>query len=313
MITPLDIRGEPCATAVEFTTAPPEWSVSPAGDLLVDGIARGGTARRLSDLLSGIPEDGRTASVHLADVAAARAAVARGDNPVLYRAYRDVLPPRAKRRAHGLTGSASIDYWFADLVIYQSGELPGSQELARSIGHWNTAAQLEVFQCLSGRVLLLSSERDVPGQRGLRYQMCGPGDIAIIPLGAWHLTAVLTGPAAVFNIYTDTHTLAHGHTSRDTAWHDQLKYHSRAAVKIAVIRKGEGIALTGAPGELWTYSPILRVSAPDWARSLLEPEGLAAFYQHAADTELAQFLRQALTHAQEPHVQLAVTTTVIPS
>lgn len=290
----LDIRGEPCVTAVELTTAPPEWSVSPAGDLLVDGIARGGATRRLSDLLSGIPEDGSTASVHLADVAAARAAVARGDNPVLYRAYRDVLPPRAKHHAHGLTGSASIDYWFADLVIYQSGELPGSRELARSVGHWNTAAQLEVFQCLTGRVLMLSSERDPVGRLGLRYQVCGPGDIAVIPFGAWHLTAVLAGPATVFNIYTDAHTLAHRHTSRDAAGHDQLKYHSRAAVKVAVIRTGGRIALTGDPAELWTYP--LRVSAPDWARSLLEPEGLAAFYQHAADTELAQFLAQTLIH-----------------
>ncbi|MGH3867782.1 MAG: hypothetical protein ACRDQ4_16970 [Pseudonocardiaceae bacterium] len=305
MIISLGIRGEPYPTAVGLTTAPPEWSVSPAGVLLVDGIAREDTARRLSDLLSGIPEDGCAASAHLADVTAARAAVARGDNPVLYRAYRDVLPPRAKHHAHCLTGSAGTDYWFADLVIYQGGELPGSRELARSIGHWNTAVQLEVFQCLSGRVLMLSSECDATGQLGLRYQVCGPGDVTVIPFGAWHLTVVLAGPAAVFNIYTDAHTLAHGRTSRDAAGHDRLKYHSRAGVKVVVIRRGDSIALTGDPAELLTYSPILRVSAPDWTRSLLEPEGLAAFYQHAADTALAQFLAQALTHAHEPQFNLS--------
>ncbi|MGH3769316.1 MAG: hypothetical protein ACRDTX_29920 [Pseudonocardiaceae bacterium] len=298
MIIPLGIRRDPYAAAAALTTAPLEWSVSPAGDLIVGGVAREGTARRLSDLLSGIPEDGSAPSTHLADVAAARAAVARGENSLLYHAYRDVLAPRG----------APTGYWFADLVIYQGGELPGSRELTRSVGHWNTAAQSEVFQCLSGRVLILSSTRDAAGQFGLRYQVCGPGDIAIIPLGAWHLTAVLAGPAAVFNIYTDADTPAPGHGSRDAAQQDQLKYHARTAVKIAVIRWGAGNAISGEPSELGTYSPIRQVSAPDWVRGMLEPEGLAAFYQHAADTELARLLRQALTHAQQPRIPFAVTT-----
>ncbi|MGH3754431.1 MAG: hypothetical protein ACRDRP_17365 [Pseudonocardiaceae bacterium] len=294
MIIPLGVRCEPSVPAVELTAAPSGWSVSPAGDLIVDGLARAGTTRRLSDLLTGIPENGCTAPVHLADATAARAAVARGDNPVLYRAYRDVLPPRAKPSGHDLTGSAGTGHWFADLVIYQGGELPGSRELARSVGHWNTAAQLEVFQCLRGRILILSSKH---GQRGLTYQVCGPGDVAVIEFGAWHLTAVLTGPATVFNIYTDAETRAHEHTSRDAADHDELKYHSRTAVKISVIRSGEGVALAGELAELSTYSPIRHVSAPDWARGLVEPEGLAAFYQHASDTTLTQLLRQALIHA----------------
>ncbi|MGH3530094.1 MAG: hypothetical protein ACRDS0_18365 [Pseudonocardiaceae bacterium] len=308
MIIPLGIRREPCAAAAGLTTAPLEWSVSPGGDLIVGDVGHEGSARRLSDLLRGIPEDGSPPSTHLADAAAARAAVARGENSLLYRAYRDVLAPRAKANGLGRRGGAPTGYWFADLVIYQGGELPGSRELTRSVGHWNTAAQWEVFQCLSGRVLILSSTRDATGQLGLRYQVCRPGDVAIIPLGAWHLTAVLAGPAAVFNIYTDADTLTPGHSSRDAAQHDQLKYHSRAAAKIAVIRWGAGIALSGEPVELGTYSPIRQVSAPDWVRGMLEPEGLAAFYQRAADTELARLLRQALTHAQQPRVPFAVTT-----
>lgn len=308
MIIPLDIPRESYgadATAVELATAPPAWSVSPAAGLFVSALSREGTARRLSDLLSGIPEGGSAASVHLADVAAARAAVARGDNPILYRTYRDVLPPRAKDGAssdHGLLGRAGTDYWFADLVIYPGGDLPRSRELARSVGHWNTVAQLEVFQCLSGRVLMLYSERDTAGQLGLLYQVCGPGDLAVIPLGAWHLTAVLDGPAAVFNIYADTEPLAHGHTSRDAAQDEDLKYHSRAAVKVAVIHVDESIALTGEPAELRSYSPIARSSTPGWARSLVEPAGLARFYQHAPDSELTQLLRQAVIHAQHPRV-----------
>lgn len=307
MIIPLGIRCEPRATTVELTTAPSEWSVSPEGDLIVGGLTRAGITRRLSDLLTGIPEDGSTTLVYLAEVAAARAAVARGENPALYHAYRDVLAPRAKSGDHGLRRREDGDYWFADLVIYPGGGLPGSWELARSIGHWNTAAQLEVFQCLSGRVLILSGTRDATGKPGLTYQVCGPGDVAIVGPGEWHLTAVLAGPAAVFNIYTDIHTLTQGHTSRDAAAHDQLKYHSRAAIKIAVIRTGEGVALTGEPAELRTCSPILQANAPGWACRLLGTEGLAAFYQHAADTELAQLLHQALTHHQEPRVPLALT------
>lgn len=191
MIIPLGIRCEPCATAVELATAPPEWSVSPEGDLIVGGLARAGITRRLSDLLTGIPEDGSATSVYLTEVAAARAAVARGENPVLYRAYRDVLAPRAKSDDHGLRMAADGAYWFADLVIYPGGELPGSRELARSIGHWNTAAQLEMFQCLSGRVLILSGKHDATGKPELTYQVCGPGDVAVVEFGAWHLTAEL--------------------------------------------------------------------------------------------------------------------------
>ncbi|MGH3897481.1 MAG: hypothetical protein ACRDTA_04345 [Pseudonocardiaceae bacterium] len=308
MIIPLGISREWCATTEEVTTALSGWSVSPAGDVIVGGVSQAGTTRRLSDLLTGIFADGRSCSVYLADMAAARAAVARGDDPVLYRAYRDILSPRAKPGAPAPASSAGTGYWFADLVIYQGGELPGSRELTRSVGHWNTPAQLEVFQCLSGRVLILSSTRDVLGRRGLTYQVCGPGELAVLEFGAWHLTAVLTGPAAVFNIYTDAHTLGHGHTSRDAAEQDHLKYHSRAPVKIAAIHTDQGIALIGDPSELGIHPRILQASTPKWARGLLGPGGLAALYQHAPDAELAQLLRLALTHSPQPRARLAATT-----
>ncbi len=299
MILPLDLRCEPGPAAAELALTPAGWSVAPAGELAVNGVARAGTARRLSDLLTGILDDGGAASVHLADVAAARAALARRHNPVLYRAYRDVLPPRVTPCGHDLTSRAGTGSWFADLVIYQGGELPGGRELVRSVGHWNTAAQLEVFQCLRGWVLILSTTR---AQCGLTYQVCGPGGVAVVEFGAWHLTAVLNGPARVFNIYTDVGTPAGEHTSRDAAEHDGLKYHSQAAVKIAVIRSGKGVALVGEPAQLSTHSPIRKASTPQWARNLLEPGGLAAFYQHAADTTLAELPRQALIHSQQPPV-----------
>lgn len=306
MILPLDLR---CA-ADELAVTPSGWSASPTGELIANGVARGGTARRLSDLLTGIPGDGGAACVHLADVAAARTAVARGHNPLLYRAYRDVLPSRTTPGGRDLTSRAGTGSWFADLVIYQGGELPGSRELVRSVGHWNTAAQLEVFQCLRGWVLILSTTR---AQRRLTYQVCGPGGVAVMELGAWHLTAVLSGPASVFNIYTDIDTPAGEHTSRDAARHDELKYHSRAAVKIAIIRSGTGVALAGEPAQLSAYSPIRKASTPQWAHNLIGPGGLATFYQHATDTTLAELPRQALIHSQQPPVPLTTAARRCPS
>lgn len=302
MILPLDLRCQPGPAADELVITPSGWSVSPTGELIVNGLARAGTARRLSDLLTGIPGDGGTASAHLADVAAARAAVARGHNPVLYRAYRDVLPPRTTPGGHDLTSRAGTGSWFADLVIYQGGALPGGRELVRSVGHWNTPVQLEVFQCLRGRVLILST---TPARCGLTYQVCGPGDMAVMEFGAWHLTTVLSGPASVFNIYTDIDSLADEHTSRDAAQHDGLKYHSRAAVKIAVIRSGKGVALAGEPAQLSAYSPIRKASTPRWAHNLVDPGGLAALYRDAADTTLVELPRQALIHSQQLRLPLA--------
>ncbi|WP_159945677.1 MULTISPECIES: hypothetical protein [unclassified Nocardiopsis] len=73
----------------------------------------------------------------------------------------------------------------------------------RSIGHWNTSAQLEVFEVLSGRALMIIAWHSASGAPMLNWQVCGHGDLVAVPFGAWHQTSVLDGPACVFSIYTD--------------------------------------------------------------------------------------------------------------
>jgi hypothetical protein len=145
----------------------------------------------------------------LADAATARSLLDRGVDPQLYRAYRDVVAPRPKPgQISGV--AAGADAWFADLVVYSAATVAGGPELGRSLGHWNTPAQLELFQCLTGRVLMLHTNTDERGRRTLDVQVCVAGDHVVIPFGAWHLTAVLDAPAVVFNIYTDATLLAVG-------------------------------------------------------------------------------------------------------
>lgn len=153
--------------------------------------------RRLSDLVpqAGIPGP----DIFLADRDAAQAAVAGGADPVLYRAWRNVLPPRQGTPPQN--GEKAVA-WLADLVVYQDGTLPGGEPF-RSTGHWNPDGQLEVFQVLSGRVLIVTACAGTAGRPYVRYQECTAGDLAVVPLAAWHLTYALDGPAMVFNIYTN--------------------------------------------------------------------------------------------------------------
>ena len=186
-----------------------------------------GASRRLSDLIACHRSPGHP--VFLTDSALHCAGA--GD-PVLYTAWRDVLAPRQ---------AAGTD-WFADLVVYQPGELPGG-ELHRSTGHWNSPAQLEVFQTVTGRTLMITAWRDDDGRPLLRYQECGPGDLAAVPFGAWHLTLVLDGPAAVFNLYCDLPGAAPAGTgpaaaARHAASREQDKYQSGPAVEITATRTG---------------------------------------------------------------------------
>src|SRR6185437_509380 len=107
--------------------------------------------------------------VFLADREAALAAVAGGADPVLYRAWRGVLPPRESTPpAERDAGPGSLA-WLADLVVYQDGTLPGGEPF-RSTGHWNPDGQLEVFQALSGRVLIVAAGVGATGQRYVQYQ-----------------------------------------------------------------------------------------------------------------------------------------------
>lgn len=123
-------------------------------------------------------------------------------NPILYRAVRNILPPRIKSFT---TAANEESFWYADLVVYRKGILP-THEPFRSIGHWNTSNQIEIFQALDGVVGIITAERQPTGNNVVTFQKYAPGDLCIIPPGAWHLTYVLNGPATVINLYTERNT-----------------------------------------------------------------------------------------------------------
>lgn len=273
MITPLDV-----ATARATPRRLPENAL----DLLIAASAREGWARHLGDLLAGAEAAG---SVYLANADAVRSKLARGINPQLYLAYRDIMSPRLKagQPSNVAMGAA---HWFADLVVYTARRLTAGPELGRSIGHWNTPAQVEVFQCLSGRVLMLHTNVDDDGISTMDYHVCEAGDHVVIPFGAWHLTVVLDAPAAVFNIYTDVADLLTGHTSRAAASSD-LKYRAAPAPELTVARTASSFAVIGSRREL-SRRPVRHGELPASAKALLEPSGLAALYQHGCDADLSR-------------------------
>jgi hypothetical protein len=230
----------------------------------VQALASGAAVqRRLSDLLPGDGAAGPEA--FLADQEAALAAVAGGTDPVLYRAWRDVLPPRDStplaQRGAGRDGLA----WLADLVVYQHGTLPGGEPF-RSTGHWNPDGQLEVFQVLSGRVLIVAAGAGATGRGYVQYQECEAGDVAVVPLAAWHLSYALDGPAMVFNIYT-----SQGSGGAQAAA-GASKYRSgRGPVPVAAVRKGSSFTFTwGTTGPAALGEPAA-APRPAWLRSFLPP------------------------------------------
>ena len=270
------------AARAKFCPLPPS-----SLNLFVAASARHGRTRHLSDLLAGTDAN---RSVYLADPDQTRSILHRGVDPQLYLAYRDILGPRRKTgQPNGIATGAG--QWFADLVVYTAPNLGQGPELGRSLGHWNTPAQVEIFQCLSGRVLMLHTNVDDNGTPTIDYHVCQAGDHVIIPFGAWHLTVVLDAPAAVFNIYTDVAELLIGHTSREAADSD-LKYRAAPAPELTAVRMVSSIAMVGTRQEL-TRRRLRRGECPNWAREMLAPAGLAAFYQHAPDADLARLQEHA--------------------
>jgi hypothetical protein len=229
----------------------------------VQALASGAAVqRRLSDLL---PVEGAAGpDVFLADRESALAAVAGGTDPVLYRAWRGVLPPRES------TPLAERDVpdglsWLADLVVYQDGTLPGGEPF-RSTGHWNPDGQLEVFQVLSGRVLIVAAGTSATGRRYVQYQECGAGDVAVVPLAAWHLTYALDGPAMVFNTYT-----SQGRGGALVAAGASKYCSGRGPVPVAAVRKGSSFAFTwGTSGPAELGEPAA-ATCPKWLRGFLPP------------------------------------------
>jgi hypothetical protein len=260
-----------------------------------------GTAvqRRLSDL---IPPPGTAGpDVFLADRDAAQAAIAEGTDPVLYCAWRNVLPPRAgtaqpeHRGAGGRSAGAGPGglAWLADLVVYQDGTLPGGEPF-RSTGHWNPDGQLEVFQVISGRVLIVTAGTSATGRGYVQYQECGAGDLAVVPLAAWHLTYALDGPAMVFNIYTSQGSGSQAATGVS-------KYRSgRGPVPVAALRKGRSFAFTWGATESAGLGEPAAASCPEWLMSFLPPgASLADWCVRAPAGELSE-LAQAAQAAAGP-------------
>lgn len=262
---------------------------STVGPVLLD-TAGDGVDRHLSDLLA-TRADG-TPTCYLADHGAARAACDTGADPVLYAAHRDILPPT---RALGAE-------WFADLCAYRPGRLPGG-ELNRSIGHWNTPAQLEVFEVLSGRVLMITAWRDSSGTPVLNWQACEPGDLVAVPFGAWHQTSVLDGPAVVFNIYTDLPGTEQQHTSRHAAQHAEIKYRSSAPVEITAIRAEAGFTLTGSRRGRDHWGRGVQAVEPAWLREAVGPGGLVALHTSASADHLARLVDAARAHLPQAQPQ----------
>jgi hypothetical protein len=254
-------------------------------------MLRNASERRLSDILP--PPSAPAAG--FPDIGSLRAAVEAGVDPVLYRAWRDVLPPRRKTGSRAFNGDA--DFWYADLVVYSPGILADGQP-TRSTGHWNSPAQLEIFQTLAGITLILTAHRHTDsGADAVEYQVCRPGDLAFIPFGAWHVTFCLDGPAAVFNIYTDDHQVS-GDSSRIHAIDPASKYHRDPGPEIAVINTAAGwhvVPTTAAP--VLVAKPI--AGPPPWVAALL-PTGsdLAGLFLNGCDADLAAILRHARDSAE---------------
>jgi hypothetical protein len=224
--------------------------------------------RRLSDLL------GAATGPVVRDAPALRAVLRGGDDPVLYTAQRDADPRRP------LPGPAGALYWRGDLVEY-SGGVMADGEPVRSIGHWNPPEQLEVFQVVSGRVVLLMGDDATPATISLAEY--GPGDTAVVPRGWFHLTGAPWGPATVFNIYTDRR----GAGGTDVAG----KYHARAPLPYLIAMSGDRPVAEPAAGAP-AVPPVVLTGhlRPD---GLALPDDLRRFLTGAGPAELAD-LRERL-------------------
>jgi hypothetical protein len=114
---------------------------------------------------------------------------------ILYRSRRNVQTRRVAQPAgEPLT-------WHADEIHYQCGALP-SGEAVRSLGHWNPEDQVEIFEVVSGRVVIfVVFPQDPTAVSAASY---GLGDACVLPPGVFHLTYSPWESSTVFNIYNET-------------------------------------------------------------------------------------------------------------
>jgi hypothetical protein len=131
-------------------------------------------------------------------------------------------------------------------------------------------------------VLIVVGSTGAAGRLRLQYQECVPGDVAVIPPAAWHLTYVLNGPAMVFNIY------ANQGQSGVLAGPGLAKYRSgRGPVPVAVVRLDSSFAFTWGTRERVPLTEPTAATRPEWLGSFLRPgASLADWCAHAPDAEL---------------------------
>lgn len=226
----------------------------------------------------------------------------QGLDPVLYHAYRDIFPPRSKLKDQFETCYSALEcqdasrYWYADFIEYQPGVLSNGEPY-RSTGHWNTSAQVEVFQTIKGRIWMIIAGLDQNGKKITYYHICNPGDICLVPPGFWHLTYALDAPALVFNIYTDhTHRDA-DHSGREAALDNRLKYFSRAPLMVGLVHELETLQFifSNQAAAYWgTSLPLLQ------CRSLLSlskfDQSLLNFYLYARQADLFRLEEEAYSY-----------------
>lgn len=285
----MTIRVGPVPAVRALPFALPGWAMSADGAVLVNSAPHAATTvRRLSDLLAPHPTAHGKPAAYLADPSATRALQARGHDPIMYEAHRDILAPRTPVDTT-MTGT-----WYADLVVYHPGTLPGG-EPHRSLGHWNAPAQLEIFQVLAGRVLMLTASHTPRGRPSAFFQVCEPGTLAVIPWGAWHHTLVLDGPAAVFNTYTDLHQLQRCHSSRDAALNPELKYRSQPPAEITAVTDHRGFRIISSQRAAATWGPLSEAQDPLWMGAILG-DSLATFHGNADGAAIDNLARNAVRH-----------------
>ncbi len=156
---------------------------------------------RVSDLLARAEHPG----VRLPRPDRLRAEAEGGVDRILYVAHRDLYV-----RTVG-EGPDAGRVWRGDLVCYTGGTL-ANDEPVRSIGHWNTPEQTEIFQVQSGRVVMVVA---LPGEpHWLSAAEYTAGEVCAVPAGAFHLTYAPWDAATVYNIYTDPQQAAGKRTGK---------------------------------------------------------------------------------------------------
>lgn len=277
----------------------PGITLAPGGELTAFGRQCLLQERRLTDLLN-------AGGLYFADRPALEAAHGAGYDPVLYRAFRDFLPPRDISDDHcrppGTPGDEIVGgsgYMFANLVMYQAGMLPGG-EFFRSTGHWNLPWQLEIFQTLTGQVLMLVGGRDREGQPFLYGQVCGPGEVMAVPFGVWHVSYVLDGPAVVFNVTTDLTTLAGERGFRQgPPRQGPAKYRRAAPIAVTACRCDAGYRVVGSLAAS-RWGPLAGPPDTSWLRPFLAvTDSLADVHLYASSSRLVGLQRAAL-HTYRP-------------